>query len=544
LKKFLILALVFAVGLSYAANYAKYVIICADALYNSILPLADWKQATGLSTRVIKLSTIGNDTAKLKSFIRDSCYNSGPVQPEYVLLVGSPSNLPARYYPRQHGNGYASDNIYGDVAGNYQMEIPVGRFPAATTAQLDVMVAKTLMYEKTPDLTDSLWMRRLTTIVRETGSSDDTLYWNNIRNAAQKAAAAGFVHCDSLSYYHGHNSTSVMNSCNAGTGFVLYRGSAQNTWYAPFDQVQPGHLTATNKLPIVCSITCQTMTLIPSDPAMLGDSWMRAGTTSNLRGGVAFFGNTHPADNVARQRGAIARGFFDGLFSENIWKLGKTVLRAKHRLYVEFPTDTSDYRGFSLLGDPDLGIWTATPKILTVSHPADILPDSQQIHVTVHNSFNYMPVESAFVCASMDTAVYATGYTDSTGTIDLTVNPPDAGSLRLVVTGQNLYPYDAYIRVGASAVAQPVPARPAGVYGLTATPAVFTKTCRLAWNSSLADPAGLYIYDASGRLILSQPVLTSPFSLSTSSLPSGVYLAVLRDQSGRTLGQTRITKLN
>ena len=545
MKKFLILAMVLAVGLSYAENHAKYVIICADALYDSILPLAEWKQATGLSTRVIKLSTIGNDTAKLKSFVRDSCYNSGPVQPEYILLVGSPSNLPARFYPRQHGGyAYSSDNIYGDVTGNYQMEIPVGRFPASNTTQLGIMVAKTLMYEKTPDLTDNLWMRRLTTIVREGGSSDDTIYWGNIRNAAQKAAAAGFVHCDSLSSNRGDNSTDVMNSCNAGTGFVLYRGSAQNTWYPPFDQVQPGHLTATNKLPIVCSITCQTMTLDPTDPAMLGDSWMRAGTTSNLRGGVAFFGNTHPANEVARQRGAVARGFFDGLFSENIWKLGKTALRAKHQLYVEFPTDTSDYRGFSLLGDPDLGIWTATPRILYVLHPADILPDSQQLHVTVRYSFNYTPVESALVCASMGTAVYATGYTDSTGAIDLTVNPPDTGSLRLVVTGQNLYPYDTYIRVGASAVAQPVPARPAGAYGLTATPAVFTKTCRLAWNPALADPAHLSLYDAQGRLVFSQPVRTSPLSLSTSSLPSGVYLAVLHDQSGRALGRTRITKLN
>ena len=544
MKKFLILAMVLAVGLSYAENHAKYVIICADALYDSILPLAEWKEATGLSTRVVKLSQIGgNDTTKLKRFVRDSCYNSGPVQPEYVLLVGSPSQLSARMY-RSYFGSYSSDNIYGDVTGNYQMEIPVGRFPASNTTQLGIMVAKTLMYEKTPDLTDSLWMRKLTTVVREGNDPDDTIYWDNVRRAAAQAAAAGFVHCDSLSWNRGNNSTSVMTSCNNGTGIVFYRGDAGGSWYTPFDSVKPGHLTSTNKLPIVCSFTCMTMTLDPTDPPMLGDSWMRAGTRSDLHGAAAYFGNTHPASNVARQRAAVCRGWFDGLFNEHIWKLGKTALRAKHELYVEFPTDTSDYRGFNLLGDPDLGIWTATPRILTVSHPADILPDSQQIHVTVHCSFNLAPVESALVCASMDTTVYVTGYTDSTGAIDLTVNPPDTGSLRLVVTGHNLYPYDAHIQVGASAVAQPVPARPAGAYGLTATPAVFTKTCRFTCNPALAVPAHLSLYDAQGRLVFSQPVRTSPFPLSTSSLPSGVYLAVLRDQSGRALGQTRITKLN
>jgi hypothetical protein len=544
LKKFLILALVFAVGLTYAANYAKYLIICADSLYNSIQPLAQWKQATGLSTQVVKKSQIPSprDTTAIKTFIKDA-YNNGPVQPEFVLLVGSPSMIPARLYYNHGWVTYSSDNIYGDVTGNYQMEIPVGRFPATSTSQLDVMVAKTLMYEKTPDLTDSLWMRKLTTVVREGSDPDDTIYWDNIRSAATKAAAAGFVNCDSFSYLRGHTSTDVMNSLNRGAGIVLYRGDAGSTWYAPFDQMRPGQLTSTNKLPIICSVTCQTMTLDPSDPPMYGDSFMRAGTLTNLRGGVAYFGNTHPANSVARQRGAVCRGLFDGLFSENIWKLGKTALRAKHELYTEFSTDTTDYRGFSLLGDPDLGIWTATPRALTVAHPTEILPDSQQLHVTVN--CNFMPVESALVCASMDTIVYVSGYTDSAGAVDLTVNPPDTGRIRLVVTGQNLYPYDGYIDVISTAVAEPAPVRPAGTYGLTATPALVTRTCRFTWNSALTSPARLSIYDASGRLVQSAICnLKSEIALDFSGPRAGVYLSVLRDESGQALGQTRVTKLN
>jgi hypothetical protein len=542
LKKFLILALIFAVGLTYAANYAKYVIICADALYNSILPLAEWKQATGLPTSVVKLSQIpgGSDTMAIKNFIKEA-YTSGPVQPEYVLLVGAGSTLPARLYYQQ-GHVYVStDNVYADMDGDTLAELAVGRFPATSVPQLDVMVAKTLMYERTPDLTDSLWMRRLTTVVREGGDEDDTLYWGNIRNAARKAATAGYVNCDSLSYFRGHNSTSVMTSCNAGTGFVLYRGSAQSTWYSPFDIVKPSQLTATNKLPIICSITCQTLSLTPYE-VMLGDSWMRAGTLTNLRGAVAFFGNSHPAAEVARIRGAIARGFFDGLFDEGIYKLGKTVLRAKQQVHVEFPSYTSDYRGFNLYGDPDLGIWTATPKLLNVAHPAEVLPGLQQLRVTVAS--NFLAVPGALVCASMDSVVYATGYTDSTGSVDLTVNPPDSGRIRLVVTGKNLYPYDGYIHVLSTAVAEPIPTRPAGAYGLTATPAVFTRTCRFTWNSSLTSPARLSLYDAQGRLALSQPARASSFILHPSSLPAGFYLAVLRDEFGQPLGRTRVTKLN
>ena len=540
MKKFLVLALFLAVGLTYAANYAKYLIICADGLCNSIQPLAQWKQATGISTAVVKLSSIGDDTASLKSFIRNA-YTNGPVQPQYVLLVGSGSMLAARLY-YSGGNVYcSSDNIYADINGDTVAELPVGRFPASSTSQLDVMVAKTLEYERTPDLTDSLWMRRLTTVIREGGDPDDTVYWDNIRNAAQEAAAAGFVNCDSLSSGRGNNSASVMTSCNAGVGLVLYRGSASGAWYTPFDQVKPNGLTSTNKLPIICSVTCQTLSLAPYE-VMLADSWMRAGTLSNLHGAVAYFGNTHPASEVAKVRGAIARGFFDGLFSENVWKLGQTVLRAKHELHIEFPDKVSDYRGYTLYGDPDLGIWTATPKPLAVAHPTEILPGSQQIHVTV--SSNFMPVKGALVCASMDTIVYVSACTDSTGAVDLTVNPPDSGHIRVVVTGQNLYPYDGYVRVLSTAVAEPSPTRPAGACSLTATPAVFTGACRFAWNSSLTSPARLSLYDAQGRLVLSQPVRASSFIAHPSSLPAGVFLAVLRDQSGQTLGRTRVTKLN
>jgi hypothetical protein len=542
LKKFLVLALVFAVGLTYAANYAKYLVICADALYNSIQPLAQWKQATGLPTRVVKLSSIGSDTTAIRNFIKDA-YSSGPVQPGFVLLVGSPSLMPARLY-YDHGYVYcSSDNIYGDMTGTLEAELPVGRLPASSAAQLDVMVAKTLMYEKTPDLTDSLWMRKLTTVVREGGDPDDTIYWNNIRNAARKAQAAAFVNCDSLSYLRGHTSTDVMNSLNRGAGIVLYRGNAGSTWYTPFDQIRPGQLTSTNKLPIVCSITCQTMTLDPYDPPMYGDSFMRAGTLSNLRGGVAFFGNTHPASEVARVRGAVARGFFDGLFTENAWKLGKAMLCAKHQLYLEFPGSTSDYRGFSLLGDPDLGIWTATPRTLTVGHPTEILPGLQQVHVTV--GWNFMPVQGALVCASMDTIVYVSAYTDSAGAVDLTVNPPDSGHIRLVVTGQNLYPYDGCINVVSTAVAEPAPVRPGNTPGLTATPALVTRTCRFTWNSALTSPARLSIYDASGRVTQSAICNLKPeIALDFSDQRAGVYLAVLRDQFGQALSQTRVTKLN
>jgi hypothetical protein len=219
------------------------------------------------------------------------------------------------------------------------------------------------------------------------------------------------------------------------------------------------------------------------------------------------------------------------------------MLCAKHELYLEFPGYPDDYRGFSLLGDPDLGIWTATPRTLTVEHPTEIVPGLQQVHVTVNS--DSLPVQGALVCASMDTTVYVSAYTDSTGAVDLTVNPPDTGHIRVVVTGQNLYPYDGYIHVIATAVAEPAPSLPCGLCDLTASPALVTRTCRFTWNSVLTSPARLFVYDASGRLAQSAICnLKSEIALDFYGQRAGVYLAILRNQFGNTIGRTRVTKLN
>jgi hypothetical protein len=58
-------------------------------------------------------------------------------------------------------------------------------------------------------------------------------------------------------------------------------------------------------------------------------------------------------------------------------------------------------------------------------------------------------------------------------------------------------------------------------------------TIRVLGSSFLVPRSSLSVYDASGRLLLSQPVRTSSFILRTSSFPAGVYLACLNRASAR-----------
>lgn len=535
-----------------AEQGARYLIITADQFASAVQPLAAWKHASGMSTKVARLSEVGPDTASIRSYIRNA-YLNWPVRPEFVLLVGHPTYLASMYYRTGGHFSYYSDNYYADITGDIRAEVALGRFPCKSAYQCSVMVAKTLAYEKEPYPADSSWMCRLVTIVREDYDPDDTIYWNNARHAARLAGEAGFERCDSFASSRGHSAQNVVNSVNAGTGLVLYRGTAGGNWREPFD-VSLGSIANGNKLPIILSITCETMTLDPYD-SMIGNGWILAGTPSVRRGAAAFFGNTHSASNVAPLRGAVTRGFFTGLFTEGRYQLGQAMLRAKEQLYQEFPQYTSDYRGFSLFGDPELRVWTASPIKLTVDHPTQVLPGNQEIQVTVLH--DVQPVTEALVCISMDTTVYVCDTTDSQGRALIPVNPTDTGVMRLVVTKRNFRPYDAPISVVTQiGVDQPpapvIPSEARDATSLLALPNSFRKTTTFRWSSPepLATRAfSVAVCEPSGRIVRRFDNLagTTAFWDGTSEsgrpVQSGVYFAVLLERSGAPLAQTKLSKL-
>jgi hypothetical protein len=100
-KKTLLVLLTAVCVVAMAEDGARLLIISADTLYSSILPLAQWKHATGLSTRVVRLSQVGSDTTSIRNYIRNA-WSTWPVKPEYVLLAGAQTFIPARAHRFWH----------------------------------------------------------------------------------------------------------------------------------------------------------------------------------------------------------------------------------------------------------------------------------------------------------------------------------------------------------------------------------------------------------------------------------------------------------
>jgi hypothetical protein len=512
----------------FAQTGARYLIITNDNYYNAIQPLAEWKTKKGMLCRVVKTSETGALNTQIRNYILNA-YNTWNPRPEFVLLVGGPS-LIAAFQHHAYQSQILTDNDYGNISGDYRAELPYGRFPCKTVRQCSTLVAKTLSYERTPSPSDTLWYKRATTIARDAGDSDSATYWSDIHTVVSMMSSSGFNVIDSLSSGRNHDAGDITQSVNNGTAFVLYRGAATNSWHTPFIMWPYFDSLTNNKhLPIVCSFTCQTVSLDGYSDSMTGNAWVNQGAPTNLIGAVACVGNTHSASHVAGQRSAMTRGFFTGLFAESLLNLGSAVLRGKLQLYNECH-DSMDYMGFNLLGDPELNVWTTVPKPMAVDYDSLIPfgPDSFDVIVTSSGA----PVANALVCVRSDAGIYQYGYTDASGVRSFSINPSAEEMLDVTVTARNHMPYEGQARIyDPAAVADrgnpKSETRSAKLLSVAPNPG------RMRFAVTARPNARVSIHSADGRLVWTGSVPGSGTLVwNAERMPTGVYLVSTAGSDG------------
>ena len=406
-------------------NGARYLIIVPDAFAEYIQPLAQWKTEKGMLAYVAKLSETGSSSAQIKTFIQNA-YNTWDIPPEFLLLVGNASYIP---FPN-------TDNYYVTVAGNDPLiDIFVGRFPASNSIQVETMVSKTIGYELADSfLPDTNWIRKATTIIRNDYDDDDSIYYADVQYATSYMEREGYTQIDLFDSQGGYNASNVVNAVNEGRGIVFYRGQGVGNWWPPFE-VNPFSLNNVWKLPIVVSTTCATID--PYGGSYAGEEWMQAGTPSQPKGSVGFFGTTTVRSHVAYIRSAVAQGFFYGLFDVYVESFGEACEIGRLNLYNTY-YDLTDYNGFTTLGDPELPVRTKTPKPLTIIHPQTVPsgPDTLQVFIEDQNG---IPVKNALVAVSSDSTLLAFGYTD-VGDATLYLDIPPGDFLTITATKRNFIP--------------------------------------------------------------------------------------------------------
>jgi len=531
----ILLCLSVATGL-FAQTGARYLIITYDGFYDAVQPLAQWKQQKGMECVVTKLSQIGTSptSTQIRSYILHAESTWLP-KPEFVLLVGAGNLLPAFSKGGGQRDRIYTDNPYGDLTGDYVAELPYGRLPCKTAQQCSVMVAKTLVYERTPYLTDTLWFRRGTSAVADVVDGDAPTYWSDVRFVAGLAGVSGYAGIDSFAGTRGDSSVDVVNSINQGTSFLLFRGEAGGNWIPPFE-MNPLDCNNPNMLPIICSFTCQTEALDQYD-TMVGDCWLKAGTPQALKGGVAFIGNTHSASHVATRRSAMTHGFFASFFSDTVRYLGLAALAGKLQIKSQF-SDSIEYMGFNLLGDPELNFYTRTPHELDVNYPGEIPAGADTFPVLVMKDGAVLA--NALVCVQ-DTAnsVYQYGYSDAGGACQFVFSTTRASVLSVTATAHNSVPFEGQAGIGMSCVNS----RPDLSFRQQAARLVLMPNPTHGRVSISGVPNSfIRVFSASGMLVWEYRSGTGQAELNTNSLPAGAYVARASAAGVRTSRVLQIAK--
>jgi hypothetical protein len=420
---------------------AKYLIITHDSFVNDIQPLAQWKHKKGMRTKVVPLSQIGSTAAQIKSYIQ-TAYDTWQIPPEFVLLVGAPNLI-----PWGQTSPY-SDHFYMNMDADVYNEILLGRLTVHSNTEAQTVVNKILLYERTPYMGDSTWLRNACLIVAEDGytyppipGTDDYIYWGDSRHAYGLMLASGYNRMDTLSTLLGNNSSDVIQSVNNGVGFVQYRGQGVGNWWGPFG-VNPDNTANGAMLPIVLSITCSTIGT-GSSPAT-AERWLLTGTPTTPRGGCGYFATTTVRSHVANIRSAASRGFFTAVFTDKKKTFGEACEGGRLNIYNLYG-DMQDYQGFATLGDPEMNIRTAMPRPIDVLHVPSLAATDESLSVTV--TYSGSGIDSALVCIVLDTALYEYGYTDSDGEIVLPLHDLHPGQMDITVTGRNLIPYESLISI-------------------------------------------------------------------------------------------------
>lgn len=263
-------------------------IICHDAWLPNVQPLVDHRNATGIPTNAVGVSTIGNTTTAIKSYIQ-SRYNQGDLA--FVLLVGDYTQVAT---PQSFGG--SADPTYAKCAGsdNYP-DLMIGRFSAETAAQVDTQVQRTVEYEQL-EMVSAGWFKTAVGLASAQGAGigdDGEADWqheDNIRTLLM--TAGGYTTVDQIYDTNGGSAAMVTNAVNAGRGLINYTGhGSQNAWSTTgFSNSHVNALNNQDKLPFIVSVACVNGQF--EGGTCFAEAWLRATKDGNPTGAVAMYASS------------------------------------------------------------------------------------------------------------------------------------------------------------------------------------------------------------------------------------------------------------
>jgi hypothetical protein len=404
----------------------EMLIISYDAFAADMQSFVNWKLQKGIKTRMVNVSTIGNNSTAIKSFVQ-AYYDSTDLA--WLLLVGDAAQVAT-----PSASGGASDPSYAKLAGsdNYP-DIFVGRFSAETVAHVQTQVQRTLTYEQTLPTSD--WLNKATGVASDQGSG---IGHNGGEIDYQHM---GYIRTDLLGYTYttvdqiydpGANAAAVATALNAGRSFVNYIGhGSTNAWTTSgFSSSNVAALTNTNKLPFIFSVACVNGEF--NGYTCFAESWLRAANGGNPTGALAAYMssiNQSWAPPMDAQDEAT-----DLLVGNVMHTFGGMCYNSSCKMIDLNGSGGVDmYNTWHIFGDPSVLLRTDVPATMTLNYQPAIFFATPAFEVEA------VGTPKALCALYSNGVLYGSAYTDALGQATININPmlPVGGTVILTVTAFN-----------------------------------------------------------------------------------------------------------
>jgi hypothetical protein len=347
------------VDFSTKGGQVTMLVIAHPDFVSGVAPLLEARSAQGVSTRVVDVEAVYEqfsggvvDPSAIKEMVREAHEQWGI---RSVLLVGGDT------YDYQNALGLSSksfvptlyaqtdpvivryapaDALYGDVNGDGVPEIAVGRFPVRTSAELSLMISKTLAWTG------------LERAVLAADQSDSTLNFSALSDGLAATLPAGITvsraYMDTLGVVGARAALQAgMNGGGAYVGFLGHSSYARWSFAGLFTTGDASALTNAGRPLVVNQFGCWNNYFVEPTYNTLGHALLVSGD----RGAAATLGMA-TLSNIETE-GLLGPILIPRLM-ENGKSIGQALVEAKAEVARIAPNRPDVQIGMTLLGDPEL----------------------------------------------------------------------------------------------------------------------------------------------------------------------------------------------
>ncbi|MBU0639442.1 MAG: hypothetical protein KKB50_11305 [Planctomycetes bacterium] len=433
----------------------EYVIITKADWVDELQPLADWKTKKGMLATIVTTDWIynsggysGTNQDKIQEFFQDAYSSWGAM---YFLLGADTDNVPChtRYIG---GDNVPNDTYYADFDNDWTCEVYVGRAPLRTAAGITRFVNQALTYQKNPPLTD--YAKKIGQfgfdLDASTQGEECTEY------VSTQYVPAGWDETKVYDSYGGVHETYVKAAINEGQNLINHVDHCDHDYIGVGITNHNLYLTKAevdafyngDRQSIMYSIGCWANAYDYTD--CVAEHFIRDADG----GGVGFVGNSrygwYSAGSSSTLSMKFDRFFFRSLFYDGFYRLGHCFTDHKNDGVSGDTTERYIYTELTLLGEPELPIWTDDPQTLTVTHDPT-LTEGQYTAFPVQVYDGGSPLQYATVCLWKDGDVYEVQLTNYSGMATFWFSPSSTGTMYVTVTAQNFLPYEDQAEVVSGA---------------------------------------------------------------------------------------------